>query len=83
MIDYIAIFLLGAITTSIPLIIWYLRIIGVKYVVECKAVRAGLDQMLIDLNALHNSAVAKYSSMDGRLMKVETTIAANNYGGRK
>lgn len=83
MIDSIAIFLLGAITTSIPLIIWYLRIIGVKYVAECKAARAGLDQMLIDLNSLHNSAVAKYSSMDGRLMKVETQIAANNYGGRK
>lgn len=79
----IAIFLFGAITTSIPLIIWYLKRIGEKYVVECKATKAGLDQILVDLNTLHNNAVTKYSSLDGRLMKVETTIQANNYGARK
>jgi hypothetical protein len=80
MIDYVAVFLLGAITIVIPLVAVYIRIIGTKYIVECQKARADLDQMLINLNSLHNSAVAKYSSMDGRLMKVETTIQATNYG---
>jgi len=79
-VDSIAVFLLGAITTSIPLIIWYCKRIGEKYVAECKATQADLDKILVDLNGLHNSAVQKYSAIEGRLMKVESLIQANNYG---
>ena len=75
----ISIFLFGAMTIAIPLIIWYLQTLGKKYVADCQAVKANLDKVLVDLNQLHNAAVVKYQSLDTRLTKIETLNAARNY----
>ena len=80
MIDSIAIFLLGAITVVIPLVIYYLRLLGAKFVADCQKTRQDLDKTLADLNQLHNNALITHKSLENRIIKLETTNAAQTYG---
>lgn len=80
MIDYIAVFLFGSISIGLPLVIWYLRHMGERYVENCQKTRQGLEDTLGNLNQLHNNALTTHKSLENRIIKLETTNAAQNYG---
>ena len=83
MIDSIAIFLFGAVSIAIPLVIFYLKNIGKQYIQECQKTKEGLDETLIKLNQLHNNALAEHKTLETRLIKLETANAVQNYGVSK
>lgn len=83
MLDFIAIYLFGAITILIPCVIWYLHRMGTKYVVDCQNARLGLENSIKELNQLHNNALTTHKTLETRIIKLETANAVQNYGGIK
>lgn len=83
MLDFISIYLFGAITVTIPAVIWYLHRMGTKYVADCVNARQGLENSIKELNQLHNNALATHKTLETRLIKLETANAVQNYGGLK
>lgn len=83
MIDLIAIYLFGAISIAIPLLIFYLQGIGKQYIQECQKTKEGLEETLTKLNQLHNNALAEHKTLETRLIKLETAHAVQNYGVSK
>lgn len=83
MIESIAIFLFGAITVAIPLVIYYLKIVGNHYVESCQKTKEGLEETLTKLNQLHNNALTEHKTLETRLIKLETAHAVQNYGVSK
>lgn len=80
MINLISIYLFGVMTISIPIVLYYIKVVLQKHATEIARIKTELDSTLVELNKLHNAAVSKYQGIDSRIAKLETTMAAREYG---
>ena len=78
--ETVALVLFGIMLGSIPLISIYIHKLVNKKLKEMETIRDSLNKTLQELNSLHNNALKTYSSIDGRLTKLETTNAAKEFG---
>ena len=71
----IELYLLGGITSAVPLIVWYMRREFTAHINMCQKLKAETTEIVEKLKSLHNNAMQANADILKQLEKINTDVA--------